>query len=58
MFILCYSKINHHICSAQQFYTYNTVRLDKLAFFAGVFYVRIFGSTIKILVSVYPRVER
>ena len=37
MFILCYSKIIHHICSAQQFYTYNTVRLDKLAFFAGVF---------------------
>ena len=28
---------------------------DWLAFIAGIFYVRIFGSTIKILVSVYPR---
>ena len=28
---------------------------DWLAFIAGIFYVRILGSTIKILVSVYPR---
>ena len=27
----------------------------ELALFAGIFYVRIFCSTIKILVSVYPR---
>lgn len=28
---------------------------DWLAFIVGIFYVRILGSTIKILVSVYPR---